>query len=91
LGQHVTSDRSLRGIGQRLTQAREAFGCTQAEFARQARVSNSAYNQYERGKKRPAVDQANRLCDAYQLSLDWIYRGDVRGLPKALQRQIIEL
>jgi transcriptional regulator with XRE-family HTH domain len=87
----VTNDRSLRSIGERLTLARKTIGRTQADFARQARVSNSAYNQYERGRKRPAVDQANRLCDAYQLTLDWIYRGDLRGLPEALHGRIIEL
>jgi transcriptional regulator with XRE-family HTH domain len=56
-------------MGERLTVARKVLGRTQAEFARQAQVSVSAYNQYERGRKRPTVDNANRLCDAFRFTL----------------------
>lgn len=32
------------------------------------------------GKKRPTIDNAIRLAEAYHLTLDWIYLGDPSGL-----------
>ena len=76
----ATGDRALKAIGERLRLTREAMGLTQAEFARQARVSPSAYNQYEKGRIRPAIDQAVRMREAHKITLDWIYCGDNSGL-----------
>lgn len=75
-----TGERSLKAIGERLRLTREALGISQAAFAKKARISPSAYNQYEKGRMRPAIDPALALCDHYKLTLDWIYRGDNSGL-----------
>src|SRR5689334_17068192 len=80
----ATGDRSLREIGERLRLTREALGLNQTVFARKAKVALSAYNQYEKGKMRPAIDQAIKIRDAHRLTLDWIYLGDNSGLAAAL-------
>jgi transcriptional regulator with XRE-family HTH domain len=76
----LLDDRTSLGIGHRLTLTRRAFGAQQQAFAERAGVNASAYNQYERGTRVVSGQHAHRLCDAYQLTLDWIYRGDPSGL-----------
>jgi transcriptional regulator with XRE-family HTH domain len=72
--------RDAHGIGSRLLLTRQALGLGQKEFADGAGLAANTYNQYESGKNVPALDRANAICDAYQLTLDWIYRGDPSGL-----------
>ena len=76
--------RTRAEIGKRLTLARAVIGGNQEDFADKAGIAQNTYNQYERGKKRPSVDNAMKLCDAYLLTLDWIYMGDPSGLPYRL-------
>ena len=68
-------------IGRRLSLARAVIGSGQADFAGKAGIAQNTYNQYERGKKRPSIDNALKLCKTYMLTLDWIYRDDPSGLP----------
>ena len=76
--------RSRAEIGNRLALARAVIGGGQEDFADKAGIAQNTYNQYERGKKRPSVDNAMRLCDTYLLTHDWIYMGDQSGLPYRL-------
>jgi DNA-binding XRE family transcriptional regulator len=70
----------LDAIGRRLAVTRQVLGLQQNEFCERAKIAPNTYNQYEKGKKRPSVPNAIKLCDAYQLTLDWIFRGDPSGL-----------
>ena len=73
-------DRTAIGIGYRLALTRRVWGAQQQAFAERAAVNASAYNQYERGKRIISIQHALRLCDTYDITLDWIYRGDPSGL-----------
>ena len=73
--------RSLDAIAARLRAARAAFGLSQLEFSRRAGIAGNTYNQYEQAKSLPRLDWANHICDTYGVTLDWIYRGDISGLP----------
>lgn len=73
-------DRTPEGVGERLALTRRVWGAQQQEFAERAGLNASAYNQYERGKRLISVSHAHRLCDTYDLTFDWIYRGDPSGL-----------
>lgn len=53
----------------------------QAEFAERAGIARNAYNQYEQAKRLPRVDVAAKLCNTYGLTLDWIFLGNLAGLP----------
>lgn len=70
----------MSAIGLRLELTRQVLGLPQNEFCGRAEIATNTYNQYERGKKRPTIENAIALCDAYDLTLDWIYRGDPSGL-----------
>jgi transcriptional regulator with XRE-family HTH domain len=72
--------RSPRSIGERLELIRYALGKNQRAFANAAGVGGSTYSQYKTGTNGPALEEAHKLCDRWGLTLDWIYRGDARGL-----------
>ena len=80
MAKELLDNRLPVGIGYRLTLTREVLGKGQQDFADAAGINASAYNQYERGKRRISVEHAHKLCDHYHLTLDWIYRGDISGL-----------
>lgn len=67
-------------IGERLELTRQVLGMSQSAFAEGAGIPKNTYNQYERGHKRPDLDNAIALAETYSLTLDWIYRGDPSGL-----------
>jgi transcriptional regulator with XRE-family HTH domain len=80
--------KSLPAIAHRLRATREALGLSQAEFCRRAGIATNTYNQYERAKGRPELDKAMAICEAFHLTLDWIYRGDASQIPHALARSL---
>jgi transcriptional regulator with XRE-family HTH domain len=56
------------------------LGKSQNAFATEAGIARNTYSQYKTGTNLPSVDEAHKLCDRWGLTLDWIYRGDTRGL-----------
>ena len=79
---------SNEAIGERLRLTRMVFGLAQGDFAQKASIAANTYNQFERGRKRPSIENAIALCDTFNLTLDWIYRGDASGLPYRLHEAI---
>lgn len=79
---------SMEAIAKRLVATRHAFRLNQGDFAQRANIAHNTYNQYEHAKKRPSIDNAIALCEAYDLTLDWIYRGDPSGLKYSLAAQL---
>ena len=67
-------------VAARLLLTREALGHKQNTFARLAGIKDSTYNQYEKGERFLPVSAAHKLSDAYNLTFDWLYRGDPSGL-----------
>jgi transcriptional regulator with XRE-family HTH domain len=82
---------NLKSIGQRLKWTREANGLTQAAWCRLVGIEAQAWNNYERGSRRISLDQALKVCKAAGVSLDWIYRGLIFGLPSELAAALQEL
>ena len=82
---------SPEAIGLRLALTRKALGMTPGVFATNADIPKNTYSQYESGTRVPALPFAIRLCDRFELTLDWIYRGDPSGLKYTLADQIIRL
>lgn len=75
-------------IGDRLRLVREALGMSQVDFAARAGIAANTYNQIERGVRLPSVESSIALCEAHDLTLDWIFRGDVSGLKVRLADSI---
>lgn len=83
-----TEGRTAMAIGERLELTRAVLGVTQRVFATEAGIKENTYSQYKTGTQTPDLDSANKLCDRWQLTLDWIYRGDASGLDPDLQDAI---
>lgn len=68
-------------IGARLLWLRKAFSeDTQKAWAERHGFNPTQLNNWEKGNRRIPVDAAERLCDLYGLTLDFVYRGKVSGL-----------
>ena len=48
-------------------------------------VETSTWSQWETGKHRPEIDAMIRLGNLHDITLDWIYRGRIGGLPSDLK------
>lgn len=79
---------SLDAVAERLQLTRLALGLSQAAIGRLAGIEPQAWNNNERARGRISLDQAIKLCIATGVSLDWIYRGEMRGLPHELAVKI---
>ncbi len=92
---HINADtlhgRSKYAVGARLMLAREALGMSQTEFAETIDAHKNSYNSYEVGKAFPPVATAIAIKDVYNIPLDWVYRGDILGMPKPLLGAIEKL
>ena len=74
---------SLPEIGARLAVTRKALGLTQTEMDRRmgsALTNGQAYNAYETGRQRIPTHHALALCRTCNITLDWIYRGQMHSL-----------
>lgn len=87
----MAGDQSIKAIAARLQRTRIALGLTPSEFADRAKLARNTASQLEHAKGRPGLDTAITLVDAYGLTLDWIYFGDMRQLPYDLATRIREL
>jgi transcriptional regulator with XRE-family HTH domain len=81
----------IDAIAERLRLTRQALGLKQAAIARLTGISTQAWNNYETAKYRISVDQALMVCRTIGVSLDWIYRGDMNGLPLRIATRIQQL
>ncbi|CAA7621116.1 helix-turn-helix domain-containing protein [Magnetospirillum sp. UT-4] len=79
---------AMRVIGQRLRATREALGLTQEQLALSIGVTRTAYTNWERGDRMPDPLAVVRLADRYGVTLDWIYRGQLGGMPHSLATKI---
>lgn len=68
-------------IGARLELIRKGYSdLNQGAWAEKHNFNVTQYNNWEKGVRRIPVDAAERLCDRYGLTLDFIYRGRRDGL-----------
>jgi transcriptional regulator with XRE-family HTH domain len=68
-------DATLTAVGVRLQWLRVALGHTQAEWARELRISNQQLNKWEAGTRLPNIDALITICDASGASMDYLFRG----------------
>lgn len=71
-------------IGARLASVRQAFSdLSQKAWAERHNFNQTQYNNWEKGTRRIPVENAERLCTLYGLTLDFIYRGRRDGLSES--------
>lgn len=79
---------SLKSLGNRLAQTREALGLSAAELCKRIDCKPNRWSQYESGDRKITLEIADRLCDEFGLSLDWIYRANRAMLPDSIRVKI---
>ncbi|MCW5749631.1 MAG: helix-turn-helix transcriptional regulator [Alphaproteobacteria bacterium] len=79
---------TLLRVGRRLRQAREALGLTQRELFEDLGVQEGRWSHWETGRRLPDPLVMARLAERHAVSLDWIYRGVLTGLPARLRRRL---
>jgi len=77
-----------QSVGCNLRRVREVLGLAQGEFGRRAGLAINTYNMVENGEKLPSIMTAIALCDAHQLTLDYVFRGDTSDLPPRIRMAI---
>ena len=82
---------SRKAVGVRLQITRQALKLSPGEFATKAGIAKNTYSQYESGDRLPALEFAIKLCERFELTLDWVFRGDPSGLKYNLAEEIIRL
>lgn len=76
---------TAKSLANRLESTREALGISAADLCKRIKIKPNRWSQYESGERRITLEVANRLCDEFDLSLDWIYRANPAQLPHALR------
>lgn len=77
-----------KALGKRLQLTREALQLSAADLCRRIDCKPNRWSQYESGERRITLEIADRLCDEFGVSLDWIYRGNRALLPDAIRVKI---
>jgi plasmid maintenance system antidote protein VapI len=83
------TDSPYKIIGGRLEQLRNLLSdLTQKEWAEKHGFTPTQYNNWVNGGRRISIDAAIVLCDTYGLTLDYIYRGRVDGVPQTIRVEL---
>jgi transcriptional regulator with XRE-family HTH domain len=76
-------------VALRLAAAREALGLSKAEFADMIGLDRSSYTKIEKGLKPILPPTAAVIWRLYHIDLNYIYLGEVGGLPSNLSNRVI--
>lgn len=83
------TDHPYAVIGSRLRACREAFTQDSVRgFASRLAVSPMTVSGWEVGARRIPVESAERYCDLFGVTLDWIYRGRRDGLSEMASKTL---
>jgi hypothetical protein len=80
-----------KAVGERIEIWLKADDLSAAEVCRELAIKESAFSQWKNGKHLLPLKIAELLCRNYGLSLDWLYRGELRYLPQELRVRINEI
>jgi len=83
--------RTVDAVARRLRVLRKALGLQQAQIADRADIKRNAYNQYDKGGRALTLAPALKLCETFGVTLDWLFRGDLTGLPHGLAVDITRI
>lgn len=82
----MSPDAPYRETAIRLAAIRRAESSfNQKEWAEKHGFGVTQYNNWENGIRRITVDEALRLCSLYSVTLDFIYRGKLSGVPENIK------
>lgn len=67
----------LKGVGDRIREARKVMHLSQADLAERLQISPSHMSDIENGKKNIGLDIFMRITEVLQVSADWLLRTDI--------------
>jgi transcriptional regulator with XRE-family HTH domain len=79
------------GTDARLKAARLALGLSQRKIAKELGVAANRWNQWETGQHDPSILTMVALKLRYDITLDWIYAGDIRRIPVEIADRIRDI
>ena len=74
-------------VAKNIVRLRQASGMTQAELAAKLNYSDKAVSKWERGESLPDVAVLAKIADLFQVSLDWLVRGEVMSAEPAVNER----
>lgn len=74
-------------IARNIVRLRQASGMTQAELAAKLNYSDKAVSKWERGESLPDVAVLAQIADLFQVSMDWLVRGEVMSAEPAVKQR----
>lgn len=78
-------------VGKRIEIIRQMFGYgSQKAFCDEFSISASRYNNWIKGVRRPAIDEGIKICEKFNLSLDFLYRGELKSVDYDLGKALKE-
>lgn len=81
----------MRDVGHRVTVLRDAQRVSQVELASALGITPQRLSNYERGARPLDVVIAADIADKLSGTLDYIYTGEMRGLPFETTQRVAEL
>lgn len=90
LGSDVGVKQTRKDVVDRLRALPDAFEISDAELCRRIGIKPTAWANYVAydGKRKLPVKIAIDLCDEFNVTLDWIFRGKTALLPKEILRKL---
>ena len=88
---HAGMSRTHNDIAKRLEMTRRALEKSAAELSRETGISANEWSQYinpDKYKRRITIDHVYLMKDAYGVTLEWIYDGDISTLSDRLAKKI---
>lgn len=76
-------------VARRLESVRETLGLSRAQFADQLDIDRSSYSKIAKGDKPLLPPTAYRLYELHGVDMNFIYLGQIGGLPSRLSSQVI--
>lgn len=77
----MTKTQHKQQVAENLRQIVAVIGKPEAQIAASIGESRSKFGNWTRGDHYPDPFAMWRLCEIYRVTMDWIYRGRVYGLP----------
>jgi hypothetical protein len=87
-GRPVRLGTDSKSVGRRLRQLLQILGISQADLCRDLSLKANRVSQWLSGDRMIPVDEAIEVCFAYGVTLDWIYRDHLDGMPFDLARKL---
>ncbi len=75
-------------IGDRIRQIRSVFSLSQVEAGKVCGCGATTVSNWEQGRQKPTIEQAQRLADRLGLTLDFIYLGRLGSIPYDTAKQL---